>query len=254
MMSDYDQRRADAATLIPGGGGKLLSLIGSKRTFDVMEHLLTKASKKILMTMFTFDRARVVALCELALKRGVSVEVIADMKQTVNGSCRDQSLQVKALVNLGVGVYLAEGELIEGPYAAVGRTVNKEKKGVQHSKTVLADDHLLLGSCNMTISSEANQELNVLLQLDGEGLAAHERWFDALRGRSLGPVENDPRSFHCFDNYVKHFERETSIRQEQKAKSVEDRRYSLVRSRNAARASSVDRLSLDRSRQSDASM
>ena len=256
MMIDYNQRKANAAQMMEHGGGKLLSMLNSKQTFDVMGHIISKAKEKVLVTMFTFDRKELVVSLMDAVGRGVKVEVIADMRQTVAGNCRDQCSNVKILIMEGIDVYLCEGTLIEGPYAQVGRFVSKEKKGVQHSKTVLSDDHLLLGSCNMTTSSEANQELNVLLELEAQGQKRHEEWFAEMKRQSQGPVSSDPKSFHSFENYVGHFAKDIQSR----TKSVEDRKYSIARASQAgkrsqaSRAASADRISLDRSRQSDSSM
>ena len=46
----------------------------------------------------------------------------------------------------------------------VGRTV--AGTGIQHAKTVLIDDMLIVGSCNWTVSSKANSEVAVLIRMN----------------------------------------------------------------------------------------
>ena len=48
------------------------------------------------------------------------------------------------------------------------------ESGVQHSKTVLCDEHVIIGSCNWTHSSTYNHEIDVLVSLNEAGLAAYD--------------------------------------------------------------------------------
>ena len=41
--------------------------------------------------------------------------------------------------------------------------------GIQHAKTVLADEKLVVGSCNWTVSSWANSEIAVEIRLSPSG-------------------------------------------------------------------------------------
>ena len=59
-------------------------------------------------------------------------------------------------------------------YAAWGRALSAgvvDKKGAQHSKVFSAGKFLIVGSTNWTVSSEANQELSVLLYIEPNGMA-----------------------------------------------------------------------------------
>ena len=96
-----------------------------------------------------------------------------------------------------------------GPLGPEYRRVNRpiSGTGIQHAKTLLADDFLIIGSCNWTVSSRANSELGALVQLTPKGaqlvrdtiearLAGGERLEVALsrpRGRSSSraAVETD---------------------------------------------------------------
>ena len=52
-------------------------------------------------------------------------------------------------------------------YKKVGRAV--VGNGLQHAKTVLVDDMLVVGSCNWTVSSKANSEVAVLIRMNSSG-------------------------------------------------------------------------------------
>ena len=45
---------------------------------------------------------------------------------------------------------------------------------IQHSKTLLRDDHPVVGSCSWTSSSRLNQTLSALLTLDQGGIDAYD--------------------------------------------------------------------------------
>ena len=56
---------------------------------------------------------------------------------------------------------------MEPEYKKVGRIVTGT--GIQHAKTVLADDMLVVGSCNWTVSSKGNSEISVLIRMHASG-------------------------------------------------------------------------------------
>jgi len=253
LMIGYNQDKPKSAKLIDEGGGNLRSLLNSDQTFDVMLHMIGAAREKIMMTAFTLDNTDIATALAAAVVRKVKVTLIVDLKQTVAGSCKDQLWVVKKLTRDGVTVFLSEGMPIAGPYQEAGRQVsNLEKKGIQHSKTLLCDDHLILGSCNFTTSSRANHELNVLLQLDPIGLALRESEFEELKRVSNGPLEDREKAFHSFGRYKEYFDNQIGDRQ----KDLDARRYSIANEsrRQASRAASADRLGFNRSRDSEASM
>ena len=56
--------------------------------------------------------------------------------------------------------------------------------GIQHSKTLLCDEHIIVGSCNWTNSSRLNQERSVLIALNEKGMQAYEESFKYLKANS----------------------------------------------------------------------
>ena len=59
--------------------------------------------------------------------------------------------------------------------------------GIQHSKTLLADEHVIIGSTNWTNSSKLNQEMSMLVRLNLDGMAAYDERLRHLKkhGRAL---------------------------------------------------------------------
>ena len=80
-----------------------------------------------------------------------------------------------------------QGLSIAEEYRAVGRSVGGHILGKQHSKTVLVDDWLLIGSCNWTTSSRSNLERDALIQLAGEDIDIVHEDYDRnwLRGKDV---------------------------------------------------------------------
>ena len=86
--------------------------------------------------------------------------IVLDYSHTLTGSTMwmvDRLSQMKAG---GVKVLLSAG--VSGD------------SGIQHSKTVLCDEYVIIGSCNWTTASRANQEIDVLVALNEVGLAAYD--------------------------------------------------------------------------------
>ena len=68
------------------------------------------------------------------------------------------------------------------------------ESGIQHSKTVLADEPVLIGSCNWTTSSRQNHEIGVLLSLNEVGLAAYDGRLRFIKERAVPFSEEFERS------------------------------------------------------------
>ena len=62
---------------------------------------------------------------------------------------------------------LLKGGPLAPEYKKVGRAVSGT--GIQHAKTVLVDNMLVVGSCNWTVSSKGNSEISMLIRLHSTG-------------------------------------------------------------------------------------
>ena len=139
--------------------------------------LISKATFRVILTAFTFDLLVIASALKEAVTRGVDVTVIADFNHTLTGTTAAMVSRLAALRDAGVRVELTKG--VSG------------NSGIQHSKTILCDEHLIVGSCNWTNSSRLNQEMCVLLSLNTEGLSGYEERFKYLSRYSVPFTENE---------------------------------------------------------------
>ena len=87
----------------------------------------------------------------------------------------------RQLLVAGVGVRLARGNRLSPVYQEAGRTVNVGSfMGVLHAKSVIIGRQAFIGSTNWTVSSRANLECSVHLQLDANTKEEFSTIFDAL--------------------------------------------------------------------------
>jgi len=160
IFDGYDEKAEDACSLLPEGAGHVLSIMSCKQAQKMATFLIGKATDSITLTAYTFDLVVVAEALVAARNRGIDVTVIVDRNHTLTGATNYMVERLSALKSAGVPVWLSRG--------ASGST------GIQHSKTLRADDLLIIGSTNWTNASRLNQEMNVLVQLNEDGLTAYE--------------------------------------------------------------------------------
>ena len=172
---------AGAEVAEPSSGmGKVVSVMTAIGTQDRVVELLSGATRgqTAVMTAYTFDRTDIAQAMIHAAKKGVKTTLIVDLKQTLNGSTRNQPALVKQLDAEGVAVYVARGHLLQEHYAAAGRAGGGSGfgtlMGIQHSKMFKLDDTVVLGSTNWTTSSRCNREISLEWKMNAVGLQAIE--------------------------------------------------------------------------------
>jgi len=214
LFIDYEESAEDASVLNLMGAGTLLSIMSGKQAQKMGAFLIGKATFRIVLTAFTFDLLTITEALKQAVARGVEVTMIGDANHALTGTTAAMVTRLAALRDAGVRVELTKG--VSG------------NSGIQHSKTLLCDEHVIIGSCNWTNSSRLNQEMSVLLSLNAEGLASYEERLKYLQLYSMPFTE----------------EEEQKGRRSRGARSVppvEDRyrtarRFSIARARSASRA------------------
>jgi len=176
LMKTYDYTADNALKFEARPGlGTLRAVLGARQTQKYACYLAGKAAGSIVMTSFTFDLMELMEALIAAQKRGVSVVLVADRSHTLRGATRDQADRLKCLQDAGVRVLVAEGPNIQESYREVGRKV-PPGKGIQHSKTLLADHTVIIGSTNWTVSSKSNYECSVVVSLNPAGQVAYDTW------------------------------------------------------------------------------
>ena len=146
--------------------GAVLAVLDAKNSQDTAVSMICAATGNVLLLGFSFDRDDVLKALLGARRRGCHVRVVLDRAMTLTGKTRNQLSAAKELVSGGVLVRCSEGLPVASEYAAVGRKVPGYLKGIQHSKSLLCDSKLLVGSTNWTTSSRSNWELGVQVRLD----------------------------------------------------------------------------------------
>ena len=180
----------------PMDGGRVVAFCNGKQTHDVVCYLLDRLPTGADATLFgyTFDHPRIADRMTAAACRGVDVtmylnteEVDGEKERTrtpsvllrMLGGCREAGdgsehrLRVRKL----------RGCSLSSVYSGWARPLanrNCYKQGAQHSKVFSAGRFLIIGSTNWTVSSEANQELSVLLYIEPSG--------NELRARAIADM------------------------------------------------------------------
>ena len=132
---------------------------------------------------YTFDyQPLVVVLC--AAKTAApsrQVDVVLDRGQTLTGPTKNQNAMTRQLLEAGVGVRLARGARLTPVYQEAGRVANLGSlMGALHAKTIIIGRHAFVGSTNWTVSSRANLECSVHLQLDTSTAEEFYTFFTAV--------------------------------------------------------------------------
>ena len=167
----YDPSAEDASCLfLRRYAGVLLAIMSAKQAQKMVVYMAKKASWRVALTGFTYEMLMITeALVECA-QRGLEATAFLDMGHALKGSTVWMIDRLSALKKGGVKVYLSHG--------------TNGISGIQHSKTFLADEFLLVGSCNWTNASRQNHEECTLTALNEEGLAAHDKRLKYIQERS----------------------------------------------------------------------
>ena len=198
----------------PEGYGRVMSMMGGKETHKMAVYLLTKAKNRAHLTGFTFDYLPLSTALIEAAARGVSVTCYLDYQHALTGTTQAMPDRLNDMREKGVQVWMCRG---------VGVSL-----GIQHSKTLLVDDYLIVGSTNWTNASRNNQEMGVLIRLSEPGW---KTW-----NTRLGFMT---QSATCFTEEDHHRGRGNPVRRSKSAgaeKYATAKRFSIARERSLARA------------------
>jgi len=222
IFEAYDEKAEDACTFLPGGAGRVLSIMSCKQTQKMAAFLISKATDSVVLTAYTFDLVMVAEALAAAKERGVEVTIIVDRNHTLTGATNYMVERLSALKQANVPVWLSRGISGAG--------------GIQHSKTLRADDFLIVGSTNWTNASRLNQEMSVLVQLNEEGLAAYEdriRAYKSLSSVFSDALERSGTANRC-SRGVGGASRSASVSTMERYATA--KRFSIARARSASRA------------------
>ena len=146
----------------------MVQVMDAKGTQAEAVKLMREARSHILLLGFTYDLPEFQKALLDAFTRRITVQIGLDRRTTMSNRPRDQQQFAQQLEAQRVPVRLLKGGPLGPEYAKVGRQVSGT--GIQHAKTILIDNKMIVGSCNWTVSSKANGELSVLIRLNEGGL------------------------------------------------------------------------------------
>ena len=153
------------------GGGKLIGLMGARQAHKMAMYLMERAKFRVLLTAYTYNTSDISEQLIKAAIRGVRVQITVDMGNTLQGAPKAQATRLGDLRRAGVDVRLTSG--LTG------------KSGIQHSKTLLADQMMIVGSSNWTSSSKLNHEMSALVHLNPAGVEQYENRYLLLLQHSV---------------------------------------------------------------------
>ena len=224
FFKDYDEGAEDAATII-ANGGLMRSLMTAKETQKMAMYLIGRAEIRVVLTAYTFDLLFLTEGLIDASKRCVEVMVIFDKSHTQTGSTNLMAERVRELRAGGIKVLGANGP---SRFHGTGNF-----PGIQHSKTVLTDDFLIIGSTNWTNASRRNTEMSALIELTNAGKLAHQAHLEHLL---TGAKELTAGQIAAAQEL-----RATRATAKVRAKSADTDKYATARKFSIARARSLER-------------
>ncbi len=138
----------------------------------------------IRLAGYTFDyQPLVAALCAAkSANPNRVVDVVMDRSNTLTGPTKNQNPMARQLLQAGVRVRLAKGQKLTPVYHDAGRDSAKLGGliGSLHAKSVMIGRHVVIGSTNWTVSSRANQECSVHLEMDTPTHQQVSAFFDRM--------------------------------------------------------------------------
>ena len=204
----------------------LRSFMNGEETLAMASYMLDRCGESAVLTCFTFDSMEVAISLANAAKRGRKVTVYADRNHLISGTTKCEVDRMEYLRDGGVTVRLVTGRSGQVP----GCSGNFA--GIQHSKTLLVDEHAIVGSTNWTNAARKNHETSILLSLAEEGLHEWTKWHQTLEKMSHLITDDDlkqGRKHRAVQRAPSSGPKATSNKDEEM-----DLKFSIARSRGAS--------------------
>ena len=133
-----------------------------------------------MLYVYTFDLDIIATSLEAAKKRGVRVRILSD-RQRVR-SVKGTTALLQRLRAKGIEIKLRDGYALSDHYTTGSSASNynvQHNKGAMHTKLLVADSQMVIGSTNFTTSAQCNLETAAVLRLSVEGLKTMKDQFEA---------------------------------------------------------------------------
>ena len=159
--------------------GSMIALMPANDTLRTWVRLIESAVRLVCVIFYTFDLDILCTALEAAAKRGVTVRMLGD-RQRVRQTKGTQAILTR-LSQKRITVKLRDGEPLSAHYTAgVQSRLVETKQGQVHSKFLLADRNLVMGSTNFTTASQCNVETSAHVKLTTGGEEEVQAFFDNL--------------------------------------------------------------------------
>ena len=161
-------------------GARLISLMNGRQTHFTAESILqrTRDGDEVLICAYSFDHPLMIDKVVEAACRGVVVQLCMDKRYLLGDqmSKTGTKLLISALDDIAragrgrgrLRIFQVEGRRAQAMYGRYGRRVSDDLMGSLHAKVMYCYPYLVVGSTNWSISSEANKELSVLIEVEDD--------------------------------------------------------------------------------------
>ena len=170
----------DAGRTAASTGTEMICLSDGRQSHFVAETLLRNAAAKESITIFafSFDHPYIAREIIEAVKRGVCVDLVMNLRDIEGDSTSKKGVETLREIMYSTTRVHAPGKFtlfsqtgleLKPVYERYDRTIGTSViEGHNHAKIMWANPYLIVGSTNWSVSSEANVELDVVLDVRDE--------------------------------------------------------------------------------------
>ena len=180
LLAEIERLRSRA-----GGGAGLGALEAVLEAGGAKQRWLAEiqaAVDFVRILAYTFDLGEVVDELLRCRTRRVDVQIIVDKGQSLGRTTYNLRPAVIRMLSHGITVRVLEGRALSEAYGEAGRSAGRAagRSGIMHAKTLWTENIYMCGSCNWTVSSQANLERVCVVRPTAAGAAWLERDYTAL--------------------------------------------------------------------------
>ena len=158
--------------------GAVTEVIKANDTLRCWIRMIENAAERIYLWFYTFDLDVVGTSLEAARRRNVKVQILGDKTQ-IKRAKGTQALLAR-LRTKGIEVKQRDGFALADHYTTGSSATNiavQQNKGQMHTKLLICDNQMAIGSTNFTTSAQCNLETAAIVTLSAEGRTAMEEQF-----------------------------------------------------------------------------
>ena len=179
-------------------GARVIGLMKGRQTHFVAESILqrTREDDEVDIYAYSLDHPLVIGKVIEAARRGTKVRIYMDRRYLLGDQMSKSGARLlidamdevaRARSRGSLRIFAVEGRRAQDMYGRYEKRVSEDLYGSLHAKVMYCYPYLIFGSTNWSISSEANKELSVLLEIEDD--ETREYVEDELDELQLGKQE-----------------------------------------------------------------